>query len=110
MTAVLERKDKAPAETKVSERKCLVSGELKTRESLIRFVIGPDQAVVPDLAENLPGHGMWVSADAASIALAARKNLFAKAAQSPAKPAADLAAQTAALMRQRCLSLLGLAK
>jgi predicted RNA-binding protein YlxR (DUF448 family) len=111
MTAVIERKTgKAPTESKTSERKCLACGELKSRDALIRFVIGPDQTVVPDLAENLPGYGMWVSADAASITLAAKKNLFAKSAQTPAKPAADLAEQTAALMRKRCSNLLGLAK
>jgi predicted RNA-binding protein YlxR (DUF448 family) len=91
-------------------RKCLATGEMKPRAELIRFVIGPDQSVVPDLAENLPGTGLWVSASAEHVALAAKKNLFAKAAQSPAKPAADLAEQTGKLLRARCLSLLGLAK
>jgi predicted RNA-binding protein YlxR (DUF448 family) len=91
-------------------RKCLATGEMKPRTELIRFVIGPDQAVVPDLAENLPGTGLWVSASADLVAQAVKKNLFAKAAQSPAKPAADLAEQTEKLLRARCLSLLGLAK
>jgi predicted RNA-binding protein YlxR (DUF448 family) len=111
MNAVLERSaDKARTEAKVSERKCLVSGELKNRADLIRFVIGPDRRVIPDLAENLPGHGMWVSANRADITAAAKKNLFAKAAKTAAKPDAELADLVARLLRARCLSLLGLAK
>ena len=83
----------ADPETEISgqQRRCLVSGELKPRAELIRFVIGPDQAVVPDLAEKLPGHGLWVTASFEAVHMAAKKNLFAKAAKEPAKPAADLA-------------------
>jgi ribosomal protein L7Ae-like RNA K-turn-binding protein len=29
---------------------------------MIRFVVGPDRMVVPDLAARLPGRGMWLSA------------------------------------------------
>jgi len=29
---------------------------------MIRFVVGPDRLVVPDLAARLPGRGMWLSA------------------------------------------------
>ena len=31
---------------------------------MIRFVLGPDRQVVPDLAAKLPGRGMWLSASA----------------------------------------------
>lgn len=116
MTAVTRHADeKATARVRKDAesphlRKCLATGEMKPRAELVRFVIGPDQAVVPDLAENLPGTGLWVSASAELITQAAKKNLFAKAAQTAAKPAADLAAQTEKLLRARCLSLLGLAK
>ncbi|MDR3448426.1 MAG: DUF448 domain-containing protein [Alphaproteobacteria bacterium] len=115
MTAVLDLalETATPAQdTRVSgdERRCLVSGEMKSKSQLIRFVIGPDQTVFPDLAEKLPGHGLWVTASHEAVAAAAKKNLFAKAAKEPAKPAPDLADQTAQLLRARCLSLLGLAK
>jgi uncharacterized protein len=29
---------------------------------MIRFVVGPDRLIVPDLAARLPGRGMWLSA------------------------------------------------
>lgn len=100
------------SEKKLSDalRRCLASGEMKPRAAMIRFVIGPDNAVVPDLAENLPGTGLWVTASHDAVSLAAKKNAFAKAAQHPAKPAPDLAAQTARLLHTRCLSFLGMAK
>lgn len=116
MTAASERangKTSAPRpETKVSEteRRCLACGEMKPRAEMIRFVIGPDQSVVPDLSENLPGHGLWVTASPDSIQLAVKKNLFAKAAKEPARPAATLADDATRLLRKRCLDFLGLAK
>jgi hypothetical protein len=91
-------------------RRCLASGEMKPRTEMVRFVIGPDQAVYPDIAEKLPGHGLWVSATPDAIHLAIKKNLFAKAAKEPARPAPDLADVVTLLLRKRCLEFLGLAK
>jgi predicted RNA-binding protein YlxR (DUF448 family) len=116
MTAVFKRtqgkKDATAPETEVSEgaRRCLAIGEMKPKVELIRFVIGPDQSVVPDLSENLPGHGLWVTASPDAIQLAAKKNLFAKAAKGTARPADCLAEDVARLLRKRCLEFLGLAK
>ena len=98
------------SESSPNERKCLVSGELRPRETLIRFVVGPDHSVVPDLAQKLPGKGLWVTADRASIETAAKKNLFAKAAKTSVVVTHDLADQVASLLRRRILDLLGLAK
>lgn len=91
-------------------RRCLYLGELRPRAEMIRFVIGPEDAVVPDLSENLPGHGLWVTATAEAVRQAASKNLFAKAAKKPAKPSKTLADDVANLLKKRCLDLLGLAK
>jgi uncharacterized protein len=109
--------DPAPAETPdaavaaaSSLRRCLVTGEMLPKDELIRFVIGPDQTLVPDLAQNLPGRGLWVKAERAALDEAARKNPFAKAAKAQVKIPADLARQVAALLRRRCLDFLGLAK
>ena len=67
------------------ERRCIVTRAVKPRAGLIRFVAGPDDVVVPDLAEKLPGRGMWVSADAAALGQAAKKGHFARAAKRPVK-------------------------
>lgn len=92
------------------ERRDLVSREVMDESRLIRFVAGPDGAVVPDLARKLPGRGLWVAADRASLDEAAAKNLFARAAKTPLKPARDLSDQVAALLSRRLLEQLGLAR
>ncbi|NBT33389.1 MAG: DUF448 domain-containing protein, partial [Rhodobacteraceae bacterium] len=37
------------------ERRCIVTGEVQPKQGLIRFVVGPDGTVVPDIMEKLPG-------------------------------------------------------
>ena len=37
---------------------CALTGELLPREKTIRFVIGPDNTVIADLSEELPGEGI----------------------------------------------------
>lgn len=77
---------------------------------LIRFVAGPDGGVTPDLACKLPGRGLWVAADRASVETAARKGLFARSARARLTASADLAVQVETLLAQRVLNGLGLAK
>jgi predicted RNA-binding protein YlxR (DUF448 family) len=92
------------------ERRDIVSGEVMDEARLIRFVIGPDGTAVPDLARKLPGRGMWVAADRTSVTTAARKGHFARSAKAQVKATPDLADQVAALLRQRVLAGLGLAR
>ena len=92
------------------ERKDVVSGAVMPEAALVRFVSGPDGEVVPDLARKLPGRGVWVAADRASVATAAKKNLFARSAKAPLKAGPDLADEVERLLRARVLSGLGLAR
>jgi predicted RNA-binding protein YlxR (DUF448 family) len=92
------------------ERRDIVTGEPGPEEALIRFVPGPDRQVVPDLARKLPGRGIWVHADRASIESASKKGLFARAAKAPLKAAPDLADLVERLLLKRCLEQLGLAR
>lgn len=43
-------------------RRCIVTRERLPKERMIRFVVGPDRQIVPDLAARLPGRGIWLSA------------------------------------------------
>jgi predicted RNA-binding protein YlxR (DUF448 family) len=43
-------------------RRCVVTRERLPKERMIRFVVGPDRQIVPDLAARLPGRGIWLSA------------------------------------------------
>ena len=92
------------------ERRDIVSGSVMDEAKLIRFVAAPDGAVTPDLARKLPGRGLWVAADRASVETAAKKGLFARAAKAKVAAPGDLADQVDALLRRRLLSGLGLAR
>ena len=93
-----------------SERRDIVSGEVMEEARLIRFVAGPDGVVVPDLARKLPGRGVWVAADRASVETAAKKNLFSRSAKTRLSAPGDLADQVERLLHIRLLDGLGLAR
>lgn len=48
---------------------------------MIRFVVGPDDGIVPDLAGKLPGRGLWVTARRDALELAVKKKAFARGAK-----------------------------
>jgi len=63
-----------------AERKCIVTGEVQPKAGLIRFVVGPNDQVYPDILGKLPGRGMYVTADRAVLE-EARKGQFSRAAK-----------------------------
>ena len=63
------------------ERKCLATGEVQPKFGLIRFVVGPEDQVVPDIAGKLPGRGMYVAADRGALDTAEKKKLFSRGAK-----------------------------
>ena len=46
-----------PRANEPTERTCIVTRETQPVDALIRFVVAPDGAVVPDLRRRLPGRG-----------------------------------------------------
>ncbi|MCB1883828.1 MAG: RNA-binding protein [Geminicoccaceae bacterium] len=91
-------------------RRDVVRREGRPKCSLVRFVVDPEGAVFPDLAERLPGRGVWVEASRAAFDEAGRKGLFAKAAKRPVRVPAGLADTVEGLLARRCLDILGLAR
>ncbi|NWH09136.1 MAG: RNA-binding protein [Alphaproteobacteria bacterium] len=92
------------------ERRCIVDHAVKEEGDLVRFVIGPEGEVVPDIAARLPGRGIWVTASRAALETAAKKNLFAKAAKESVKVPKDLVNLVAGLLHRRVLEYLGLTR
>ncbi|MDR3510121.1 MAG: RNA-binding protein [Caulobacteraceae bacterium] len=92
------------------QRRDIVSGEVMDEARLIRFVAGPDGVVTPDLARKLPGRGLWVAADRASVETAARKGAFSRSAKTKLTAPADLAERVETLLAKRVLAGLGLAR
>ena len=92
------------------QRRCLVGRDTVSVDHLIRFVVGPDQTIVPDLEGRLPGRGLWVRAQRHAIDTACEGNHFAKAARAPVQIEDGLANRVEALLAQRCLNIIGLAR
>lgn len=103
------RKGEARAKGDEPERRCIVSGEIRPKAALLRFVADPAGGVVPDLGHDLPGRGLWLSARRDMVETATRKQAFSRAARRKLTAPPDLADRVGALLRERCLSRLGLA-
>jgi uncharacterized protein len=93
----------------MNDRTCIVTRSSAEPDELIRFVVGPDGAVVPDLKRNLPGRGCWVTADRLHIDKAAR-NLFSRAFRKEVAVPPDLGAAVDSLLAKSALGALGLAR
>jgi len=111
-TQILDRSDSSRnrQDDAGSQRRCIVSNVAKPPSEMIRFVIGPDDSVVPDLSERLPGRGIWLSADRISIKTACDRKLFNRAARRPVKVDDRLAERVEGLLVRQCTDLLGLAR
>lgn len=77
---------------------------------MLRFVVGPDGAVVPDVEARLPGRGLWLTPRRDIVERAVAKRLFARAARRPVTVPARLADLVESLLVRRCVDLLGLAR
>jgi ribosomal protein L30E len=110
-------------------RRCIVTRERLPKERMIRFVIGPDRQVVPDLTARLPGRGIWLSASADVIGSvsagdegrqkerqtggSADRHLaraFARAARGPVSLPPDLSGLLQAALVRRISEILGLTR
>lgn len=92
------------------ERRCIVTGEILPDEKRVRFVVGPDNQIVPDIEETLPGRGIWVKAERAAVEKAVAKGLFARAAKAQVTADADLPDRVERLLVRRMTGDLGLAR
>ncbi|MGO1119660.1 RNA-binding protein [Rhodovibrionaceae bacterium A322] len=91
-------------------RRCLVSGERRGKEEMIRFVLDPEGCLVPDLAGRLPGRGLWLLADRAVFEKACQRRLFARAARAKVEVPDGLGEEVTRQLRRRVLDQLGLAR
>lgn len=94
----------------MNDRTCIVTRKTAAPDELIRFVVGPDSSVVPDLKRNLPGRGCWVGADRATVEKAAQKNHFSRAFKRPVAVPPDLGGMVDSLLVKSTAGALGLAR
>lgn len=91
-------------------RRCLATGDVRPTEALVRFVVDGDGMLVADVAERLPGRGLWLTADRAVLERACRRNLFAKAARARVIVPPDLIALVETRLLRHCLDGIALAR
>ncbi len=96
------------------QRRCIVTGDRIDKETLIRFVVAPDGALVPDLAGTLPGRGLWVTANQAHVREAVKKRAFDRAARRsvrlPTETVDAFVMLLERLLATRCGEMIGLAR
>lgn len=91
-------------------RRCAVTREQAPKERLVRFVVGPGGEVVPDLANRLPGRGIWLSARRDVLDSPRARGAFARAARGSVLAAPDLGVAVELGLRRRIAELLGFAR
>lgn len=91
-------------------RRCIVTRRIFPKNRLLRFVVDSGGVVVPDLEGRLPGRGLWLQARRDIVETACARGSFAKAARAQVKVPDALAERVEALLRRRCLDLVGLAR
>jgi uncharacterized protein len=91
------------------ERLCVVSRAVRPVAELLRFVIGPDGAVVPDVKGKLPGRGVWITANRETVEAAVKRHAFARGFKRDVRVAADLAFRAERLLQQGTLDALAMA-
>jgi len=90
-------------------RQCVLTREVKPVGELIRFVVGPDGAVVPDVKRKLPGRGLWLTGTRAVLEDAIGRNVFARGFKRQVTVAPELAAHTERLLERAALDALAIA-
>lgn len=90
-------------------RHCALTREIKPVGELIRFVVGPDGAVVPDVKRKLPGRGLWLTGTRAALEEATRRNVFARGFKRAVAVMPALAADTERLLGRSALDALAIA-
>lgn len=90
-------------------RTCCVTRESLPKSELIRFALGPNGEILPDIAGKAGGRGVWVTANKHILAQAVAKNAFARALKTQVNVPDNLVEITQAHLEKRLLGALGLA-
>ncbi len=91
------------------ERLCIATREVRPVGELMRFVVGPDGSVVPDLKRRLPGRGVWITARRHLVEEAVRRRMFGRGFKADVKVSAELADELDRLLERSALNALSIA-
>lgn len=65
-----------PLNKRANERTCILSGEQKPREHLMRLALSPDDEILPDPGAKAPGRGAWLGVSRPELENAIAKGQF----------------------------------
>jgi len=91
-----------------TERFCAATHQVKPVDEMIRFVVAPDGAAVPDLKRRLPGRGIWITATRQALGTAIARKAFARSFKRDVRVAPDLVETTERLIAQAALDALAM--
>ncbi|MBO6917092.1 MAG: RNA-binding protein [Rhizobiaceae bacterium] len=94
----------------LNERMCIVTREKLAADQLIRFVLAPDGALIPDIKQKLPGRGCWVTAQATYIDQAQKNGLFARSLKTKIEIPGSLSQLVDELMSKSTLGMINMAR
>jgi predicted RNA-binding protein YlxR (DUF448 family) len=92
------------------ERRCALTHEVKPAAELIRFVVGPDDVLVPDTDAKAEGRGVWISLGQHYVTEAVKKKAFAKSLKTSVTVPDDLAGLTRQHLEARFLGALSMTR
>lgn len=102
-------RDTSGTAASASERTCVATRVTLTPDELIRFVVGPEAALVPDLRRKLPGRGVWVALSRDAVLEAMKRKAFERSLKTRVVVPAALADEIDALMVRDCMQSLSMA-
>ena len=92
------------------ERRCIVTGESQPKSGLIRFVVGPDNAIYPDILGKLPGRGIYVTSDRKALESSVKKGLFSRSAKKSVQVPEGLAEEVERQLVNRLIDGIAMAR
>lgn len=94
----------------VTERLCVATRTVRPVTDMIRFVVAPDGAVVPDLRRKLPGRGIWITATRDAILQAVKRKAIRAAFKREVRVGPELAVVTEQLLERAMFDALAIAR
>jgi predicted RNA-binding protein YlxR (DUF448 family) len=96
------------SEDEASARRCVVTRQSAAPDAMLRFVLGPDGVLTPDIRRKLPGRGAWTLLSRAVVVDAIRRKAFQRALKVPVAVPDDLAGLVERLLAHDALQTLSL--
>lgn len=90
-------------------RRSIATWQSRPKAELVRFVIGAEGQVQPDVEGRIKGRGLWLECRRSAVEMARTKNLFARLGRRPAVVPADLAERVERAIEGQISEALGLA-